>query len=190
MLRNAVPAVGIGLLVERIDAVAHAMRQQCYAAGLVEAGDPIPQGLVISRDIAGPAVMPLANGARRRAVFQRLVLNGKEDMPNRRLQRAGGAAVLEGVGDQLVQQRRHRDVRIVGQSVAKGQRAVRGQLGGESIRQWLDRVVLVLLGLGRLATDGDDGALDDRLGRITSPGLRPRGGHSRDRCRGCRQGRC
>jgi hypothetical protein len=72
-----------------------------------------------------------------------------------------------------VQQRRHRDMRIVGERVAQRERAMGGQFDHQPLGQRLDDVVLVLLRLGRLAADGDDGALD------AAPGIgdRRRRGH-------------
>lgn len=83
-------------------------------------------------------------------------------MIDRRLQtRAGDPGALEGVAHQLVQQRRERDLRIGADRIAKRERAVRGQLGDEPFGQRFDDIFLfILLRFGRLAADGDDGALD------------------------------
>ena len=56
--------------------------------------------------------------------------------------------MLEGVEAELVQQRRHGDVRVVRHGVSQRERAMRGQLAHQPIRQRPDRVVLVLIVLG------------------------------------------
>ena len=68
---------------------------------------------------------------------------------------------------ELVQQRRHRDVGIVCHRIPQRQRAIGGQLADQPVRQRLDGILLVLLGLG-LAADRDDGALDGRCGRLAT----------------------
>ncbi len=54
-------------------------------------------------------------------------------MIDARLQRALVHAVLEGVRHQLVQQRRHGDMRVVGDRIAQRQGAVSGQFGEKTI---------------------------------------------------------
>ena len=127
-------------------------------------------------------------------------------MPHRRLETSARRRVLEGVEAELVQQRRHRDMRVVRHRVPQRERAIRRQLADEPIGQRLDDVVLVLLRLG-LAADRDDGALDRGRGRFAAVvliaiGLRfavaVHGSRrlvlgpdiSRDRRRGCRPHRC
>ena len=68
-----------------------------------------------------------------------------------------------------MQESRHRDMRVVSHGIPERQRPMRGQLADEPVGQGLDDVVVVLLRFG-LATDGDDGALDDRHGRIGAVG--------------------
>jgi hypothetical protein len=69
--------------------------------------------------------------------------------------------VDEGVADKLVQQQGHRDVRIFRHRVAQREGAMGRQLD-DPLGQRLDAVFLIVLGLGRLAADGDDCTLDGR----------------------------
>ena len=87
-------------------------------------------------------------------------------MVDRRFEAIARCRVLEGVEAELVQERRHRDMRVVRHSLPQRQRPVRGQLAHQPVGQRLDGIVLVLLRLG-LAADRDDGALDGGCRRLT-----------------------
>ena len=78
------------------------------------------------------------------------------------LEATGRVGVDEGVAQKLVQQHGHGDVRMFRQRVAQRQGAMGGQLDHETLGQRLDAVFLIVLGLGGLAADGDDRALDGR----------------------------
>jgi hypothetical protein len=88
-------------------------------------------------------------------------------MPHRRLETSARRRVLECVEAELVQQRRHRDMRIVRHHVPQRERAIGRQLAHQPIRKRLEGIVLVLLGFG-LAADRDDGALDRGRGRFAA----------------------
>ena len=161
-LRDAAAAIGIEPLIERVDAIADAMGEQRQATGIVESGEPIPQRILVHRQIRRPILVPLGDRLGIGCLAKILALFAEEDVIDRRLQtRAGRAGALEGVAHQLVQQRRQRDLRIGADRIAKRERAVRSQLGDKPFGQRLDDIFLViLLWLGRLAADRDDGALD------------------------------
>ena len=75
--------------------------------------------------------------------------------------------MLESVQAEFVQQRRHRDMRVVRHRIPQRQRAIGGQLAQQAVRQRLDGILLVFLGLG-LAADRDDGTLDGRRGSLAA----------------------
>ncbi len=78
VLRDAVAAIGVRLLVKRVDAIADAMSEQCHAARVVEPGQPVPQRLVVGGDVASPGLAALLHRAGRRAVLQPFILHGKK----------------------------------------------------------------------------------------------------------------
>ena len=89
---------------------------------------------------------------------------GKETLRTELPGSAGRDVAREGVEAELVQQRRHGDMRIVRDGVAQRQRAMGGQLRHQPIGQRLDGVVVIVFRFGCLAADGDDGAMDGRRG--------------------------
>ena len=177
------------------------MRQQRGAAGIVESGEPVPERGLVLGHIGLPGLVPFRDRFRGRAVFQVRRLDRRRRHAAPKLPDSARRAVLEGVEAELVQQRRHGDMRIVRHGIPQRQRAMRGQFADEPVRQRLDGVVFVLLRLG-LATDGDDGALHGGRGRFAAflvspfgfaaspsavPALHLRAGQSRDRRKGCRR---
>jgi hypothetical protein len=106
--------------------------------------------------------MPLDDGLGIGCLGEILALFAEEDVIDGRLQAgAGGGRPLEGVAHELVQQGGKRDLGIGAHGIAERQGAVRSQLGNEPFGQRLDDVFLVvILRFGRLAADGDDGALN------------------------------
>lgn len=82
------------------------------------------------------------------------------NLSHRNLDRCALARAPESVTNQLVKQRRESDVRVGTEGITQREGAVRGELGHQLFRQRLDCIALVLLvGLGRLTADGDDGTL-------------------------------
>jgi hypothetical protein len=68
-----------------------------------------------------------------RAILQIGRLDREEDLPHRGFEAIVRRGVLERVETELVQQRRHRDVRIVCQGIPQSERAIGGQLADEAI---------------------------------------------------------
>ena len=66
---------------------------------------------------------------------------------------------MEGVGDELMQQRRHGDTRIIRDGVLQRQGSVRRQLDHQPLGQWRERVGFIFFRVDRAAFDGDDGLL-------------------------------
>lgn len=62
VLADTGAAIGIGPFVERVDAIADAMGEQLHAIVVVERDEPIPQRLVIGRNMVAPAIMPVGDG--------------------------------------------------------------------------------------------------------------------------------
>ena len=77
-------------------------------------------------------------------------------MPHRGFKAAVPRAVPKGVEAELVEKRRHGDVRVLRHRVAQRERPVRGQLDQQPLGQRRDGVVLVFRRQG-FAADGDDG---------------------------------
>lgn len=169
MAADARTGMRVRPLEERVDAVAHAQGEQVHARAVIEMGEPVPEGLVVGGDMVAPAFMPLVYGACGVALLQLVGLSREEDVPDTGLEAARRRSVPEGVADQLVQQHRHGDPWIFRHGVAQRHGAMSRQLDHESFGQGLEAVVLVLLRFGRLASDGDDRALDRR--RIAAIGI-------------------
>ena len=170
MLADARAGIGVRTLEQRIDAVADAKRQKLHARAVIEIGQPGPERLIVSGDVIPPAFVAIVDRLRRWAVLQFLGLGREEDVADIGLEAAGRVGVDEGVAQKLVQQHGHGDVRMFCQRVAQSQGAMGGQLDHETLGQRLDAVFLILLGLGGLAADGDDRALDGRRIGLIAPG--------------------
>ncbi len=142
------------------------MRQQRGTAGVVEDGEPVPELGLILRQVGLPGLVPFRDRLGGRAVLQVRRLDREEHLVDRRFEAIAGCRVLEGVEAELVQERRHRDLRVVRHGLPQRQRPVCGQLAHQPIRERLDGIILVLLRLC-LAADRDDGALDGGCRRLT-----------------------
>src|SRR5208337_5449204 len=95
--------VAVGLLVEGVDAIADAMRQQCEATRIVKRGEPVPQGLVVLRNVTFPRLVPFGDRLGGRAVLEVGGLDVEGDVPDGDFQApAGRRRPLEGVDDELV----------------------------------------------------------------------------------------
>ena len=92
--------------------------------------------------------MPFRDRLGGRAVLQVRRLDREEHLPHRRFEAVARRRVLEGVEAELVQERRHRDMRVVRHGVPQRQRPMGGQLAHQPVGQRLDGIVLVLLRLG------------------------------------------
>ncbi len=154
-------AIAIAFLVERVDAERDAVRQQCGPAGVVQCGEPIPERGFILRHVGLPGIVPFGDRLGGRAFLEVGRLDREEHVPHRRFETVACRCVLEGVEAEFVQERRHRDMRIVRHGIPQRQRAVRGQFAKQPIRQRLNDVVLIVFRLG-LAADGDDDTLNRR----------------------------
>ena len=159
LLADTGAAIGVGPLIERVHPVADAMRKKRHATFLVQFGQPVPERGVVSRDAAIPLRVAIINGLGRCALAEVLCLGGEVDMPNLSLERTICRAMVEGVGDKFVQERRHCDRRVLCDRVAQSQRAVGRQFGHQALGQRLDAVVLFILALEGLSAHGDDGRL-------------------------------
>ena len=89
--------------------------------------------------------MPFRDRLGGRAVLQVRRLDREEHLVDRRFEAIAWCRVLEGVEAELVQERRHRDMRVVRHGLPQRQRPVRGQLAHQPVRERLDGIVLVLL---------------------------------------------
>ena len=128
VLGHAVPAIGVRLLVKRIDAEAHAMGKQREPARIVKRRQPVPERLIVLRKIGFPGVLTLRDRACGGTVLQVGGLRGEEDVSHGRFQAsAASGGALERVDDELVQQRRQRDLRMARHGVAQRERAMGGQ---------------------------------------------------------------
>jgi hypothetical protein len=157
--------VGVRPLVEGVDAIADAMGQERHPARLVERGDPVPERAFVGRHIGLPGVEALVDGLGRGRVAEIAALHTETLLAHGDLHAAGRRRVVITLHDQAVQERRHRDMRVVGERVMKRERAMGGEFDHQPFGKRLDAVILVLLRVHRLAADGDDGALDAGLGR-------------------------
>ena len=135
------------------------MRKKRHATFRVQFGQPVPERGVVSRDAAIPLRVAIINGLGRCALAEVLCLGGEVDMPNLSLERTICRAMVEGVGDKFVQERRHCDRRVLCDRVAQSQRAVGRQFGHQALGQRLDTIVLFILALEGLSAHGDDGRL-------------------------------
>src|SRR5579875_1849464 len=91
VLGHAIAAMGVRPLIKRVDPVADAVGEQREAARIVEAGDPVPQPIVVlERHVRLPGFRACLDGLGGGAVLQVGGLDGEVDLPDRRLD---GAAV-------------------------------------------------------------------------------------------------
>jgi hypothetical protein len=91
-------------------------------------------------------------------------------VPHQGFQTCARRNVLEDIEAELVEEQRHGDMRVVRHGVAQRQRPICGQLNEEPVRERLDDVVIIVLGI-RLAADGDDGPLRRRGHRRRAIGI-------------------
>ena len=132
------------------------MRQQHGPAILVESREPVPERGAVLGQVGFPGLVAFRDRPGGKAFLEVRRLHGKEDMPHRGFEAAVPRAVPKGVETELVEKRRHRDVRVLRHRVAQRERPMRGQLHQKPLGQWRDGVVLVFRRQG-FAADGDDG---------------------------------
>ena len=167
MLREAA-AIAIDLFVEGVDAIADAVGEKRAAAGLVERVQPIPQRVLVGRQIGLPGVMPLGDPRGGRAVLQVGGLDREELATHAHFQASRRRRVLIALHHQPVEQSRHGDMGILGQRVVQRQGTMRGQFAHQSLGQRLDDVVVFLR--FALTAECDDGALDQGVRAIGHTG--------------------
>jgi len=103
--------------------------------------------------------------------FRSAAWTGKNTWPHRGFQACAGRAVLEGVEAELVQQRRHGDLRVVRHRVPQRQGAVGRQFTHKPLRQRLMASSLVSSSSDSPPPMVDDGTLHIGSGRCRSAGL-------------------
>lgn len=141
------------------------MGEQRHPARLVERRDPVPERAFVGRHIGLPGVEAFVDGLGRGRVAEIAALGREGRLAHRDLHAARGSRVVITLHEKAVQERRHGDMRVVGERLVEREGAMGGEFDHQPFGKRLDAVVLVVLRIHRLAADGDDGALRAGLGR-------------------------
>ena len=171
------------------------------------ADEPIPQGLVIGRNMVAPAFMPIGDGLRRRAVLQFLGLGREVDVPDIGLQRtrrradagtcptpACAASAVMATCGWLATASRRASVRCAVNSVTR--RSGSGLMPSSSSSSsagagWPPMVMTARWMAGAAGSPVTSSAISACVVAVRlDRSVRPRGGHSRDRRPACRWRRC
>src|SRR5262249_24853684 len=157
-------------LMNRVDAQCHAMREQRLAAVGIECDECVPQLARLPRQLLGPTMMPVVDGLRNGGVLETRRLVPEHDALHIDLNARLGRAAVEELETEGLERREQRDVRILSKRIAQGERAVRRELGHQTIGDGLQALVFLWLLLVRGATDLRLRAFD--RGRIDSACVR------------------
>ena len=174
VLADSHAAIGVRLLVERVDAEAHAMGEKLHAGVVVEIGQPVPERRVIRGDMIAPAFVPFGHRPRRGAVAQILGLRREMHLADLGLDATPRGMREETVRDQPVQKRGHGDMGARCHGIAQGERTMRSQFADQAVGKRPDRLdlILLLVCLGGGSANRNHGALHAR--RLIALGRRAR----------------